>query len=101
MFKPFKLEQEIEDWRRQMAAGGLGSPQVLDELESHLRGEIRMLISTGTRERGAFRLAGLIASNNRIAGCWPLNAVLGINLFLLAFGLLPQFGTAKTRGIYV
>ena len=33
----FNLDQSITEWRRQMVAGGIQSPRVLDELESHLR----------------------------------------------------------------
>ncbi len=31
------LEKEIKEWRRQMLAGGVKEPGVLDELENHLR----------------------------------------------------------------
>jgi hypothetical protein len=33
----FDLEQSISEWRRRMQTGGIGAPDVLDELESHLR----------------------------------------------------------------
>jgi hypothetical protein len=33
----FNLENAIEEWRRQMAAGGVTTPDVLEELENHLR----------------------------------------------------------------
>lgn len=33
----FNLEEAIAEWRRQMAAGGMSDPEILDELESHLR----------------------------------------------------------------
>jgi len=36
----FNLEQAILDWRRQMAASGIKAPDVLDELESHLRDDV-------------------------------------------------------------
>jgi ferritin-like metal-binding protein YciE len=37
MFDP---EQTIAEWRRQMAAGGIKTPEVLNELESHLREDV-------------------------------------------------------------
>src|SRR5688572_28530467 len=33
----FNFEQAISDWRRELGAHGVRSPEVLDELESHLR----------------------------------------------------------------
>jgi hypothetical protein len=36
----FDLDSAIAAWRRQLAAGGVKSAEVLDELESHLRDEI-------------------------------------------------------------
>src|SRR5208282_847396 len=51
------LEHSIAEWRRQMRAAGIASPERLDELESHLREDIRVLLSAGTPEAPAFRLA--------------------------------------------
>lgn len=53
----FNREQAIADWRRQMAAGASPSGAVLDELEDHLREEVRTLVSAGMAEREAFQLA--------------------------------------------
>ena len=53
----FKLDQAIADWRRQMAAAGIKPSKVVDELENHLREDIRMLVSAGTPEGAAFRIA--------------------------------------------
>jgi hypothetical protein len=36
----FDLEQSIAEWRRRLAAGGMTSPALLDELESHLREDV-------------------------------------------------------------
>jgi hypothetical protein len=36
----FNLDQAISEWRQQMAAGGIKAPDVLIELESHLRDEV-------------------------------------------------------------
>jgi hypothetical protein len=53
----FNLEQSIADWRRQMSSAGIKSPELLDELESHLWEEIRKLLSAGVPEVEAFQLA--------------------------------------------
>jgi hypothetical protein len=53
----FDLDQAMSDWRRRMAASGIKSSKVLDELEGHLREDIRALASDGTPEVQAFRLA--------------------------------------------
>ena len=36
----FNLDQAISEWRQQMAAGDIKAPDVLNELESHLRDEV-------------------------------------------------------------
>lgn len=51
------LDQSIAEWRRQMMAGGIQSPQVLDELESHLRDDVDEQMRTGTSAPQAFKLA--------------------------------------------
>jgi hypothetical protein len=43
----FNLDQAIADWRRQMSAAGIKSPDVLDELESHLREDVERRIGAG------------------------------------------------------
>jgi hypothetical protein len=53
----FNLDQAIAEWRRQMAAGGIKSARVLDELESHLRDEIEGQIYSGASEQNAYRAA--------------------------------------------
>ena len=53
----FELDQAIANWRRGLAKGGVRSPAILDELESHLREEICRQVSDGTPEAEAFRLA--------------------------------------------
>jgi hypothetical protein len=53
----FNQEQAIANWRGRLAEGGVRSPAVLDELESHLREEMRRLVSAGTPEAEAFQLA--------------------------------------------
>jgi hypothetical protein len=53
----FNLEQAIGKWREQMRANGMGSPEPLEELESHLRENIRKLRLSGASDREAFRMA--------------------------------------------
>lgn len=51
------LENKIATWRRQMAAGGITTPAVLDELESHLREGLRARLAAGDSEQQAFESA--------------------------------------------
>ena len=51
------LDQSIADWRRQMAAGGIKSHRVLDELESHLRDDIEEQTRSGLDAPQAFKAA--------------------------------------------
>ncbi len=51
------LEQAISDWRRKMFLAGLQRPEVLDELESHLREDVARQIQSGTNEQAAFETA--------------------------------------------
>lgn len=53
----FDLEQSIAVWRRQMAAGGVIDPKVLDELESHLRDEIEQQMKLRSSELEVFEAA--------------------------------------------
>ena len=53
----FNLEQSISEWRRQMAARGIGTPNVLDELESHLRDEVQRQTGSGEPVEKAFEMA--------------------------------------------
>ncbi len=53
----FDLDQAVATWRRQTEGAGLDSPELLDELESHLREEIQKLIKLGMMEPAAFALA--------------------------------------------
>jgi len=52
-----KLESMIAEWRARMAAGGIKSPAVLDELESHLREEVERNLQAGRDEAEAFENA--------------------------------------------
>ena len=50
----FDLEHAISEWRRQLANSGIDSPQVVDELESHLRDDIEQHMRSGVSEAQAF-----------------------------------------------
>lgn len=52
----FDLEKSIADWRRELSRAGV-SPDVIDELSSHLHDEIVALTRDGATEEDAFRLA--------------------------------------------
>jgi hypothetical protein len=53
----FNLDHAIADWRRIMAAAGIQSPDVLDELESHLREDIERRVKAGADAAEVFRIA--------------------------------------------
>jgi len=53
----FDLDQGIAEWRRQMVAGGVKAPEVLDELESHLRDEVEQQEFAGSSPEEAFKVA--------------------------------------------
>jgi type II secretory pathway component PulF len=57
MMPMFNLEQSIAQWRREMAAGGLRSRKVLDELESHLRDDFERRVRSGASGQEAFQFA--------------------------------------------
>ncbi len=42
----FNLEQSIAEWRQQMLAAGPKNPTPLNELESHLREDMRAILAT-------------------------------------------------------
>ncbi len=71
----FDLEQSITEWRRQMLAAGINSPDLLDELESHLREDVAGQVRSGLCEQDAFEIAvrrigqpGELQSEFKIAG---------------------------------
>jgi hypothetical protein len=53
----FNLEHAIAEWRRQLAGGGVRSPEVLDELEGHLRDDVEDQRSRGVSVAQAFENA--------------------------------------------
>ena len=53
----FNIDQAIVEWRKRMAAGGVKTPAVLDELESHLREDIERQVRAGVNAETAFKTA--------------------------------------------
>ncbi|HEX3358383.1 MAG TPA: permease prefix domain 1-containing protein [Tepidisphaeraceae bacterium] len=53
----FDLDHAISDWRQQALSAGIKAPDVLNELESHLRDEIDAFCSSGLSEAQAFETA--------------------------------------------
>jgi len=50
----FNLEQSISEWRRQMQSAGVRNPDIVDELESHLREDWARRVQSGESEEQAF-----------------------------------------------
>jgi hypothetical protein len=53
----FNLKQSICEWRKQMLAAGIKTPEPLEELEIHLREEIELQIKLGSTGQKAFEIA--------------------------------------------
>jgi hypothetical protein len=64
----FDLEKQISRWRQQMLAAGIKSPVPLEELESHLREDISLLVSSGQSEATAFQIAVVRVGNPGVVG---------------------------------
>ena len=50
----FNLEQSIAKWRRQLQSAGVKHPEIVDELESHLREDVARRVQSGESEEQAF-----------------------------------------------
>ena len=50
----FNLEQSISEWRGQMLSAGVKNPDIVDELESHLREDWARRVQSGESEERAF-----------------------------------------------
>jgi hypothetical protein len=50
----FNLEQSISEWRGQMRSAGVKNPEIVDELESHLREDWARRVESGESEEQAF-----------------------------------------------
>ena len=53
----FNLEQSILVWRREMLSAGIKNPEIVDELESHLRDDWARPVQSGESEERAFDAA--------------------------------------------
>ena len=53
----FDLDQAIAEWRSQMVFAGVKAPEILDELENHLRDEIERQEVLGVTKDRAFEIA--------------------------------------------
>jgi hypothetical protein len=86
------LDVKIGGWRLRMAAGGIKSPAVLDELESHLREEIQERLIAGDSAAEAFEFAvarigtakSLRTEFNKVSGATSMPVVIGVGLWTAA-----------------
>ena len=53
----FDLDAELQNWRQGMAAAGLENPDLIRELEEHLREDIEQQVRSGSNESEAFTRA--------------------------------------------
>lgn len=53
----FNLDAAISRWRQDAAAGGINNPEILDELESHLRDDVDTQVRSGFSVEQAFEAA--------------------------------------------
>lgn len=53
----FDVDNAVAEWRHQLIADGIKAPEVLDELESHLREEVDQRMRSGLSEQKAFASA--------------------------------------------
>jgi hypothetical protein len=63
------LDQAIADWRNQLIASGVTTPEVLDELENHLREDVQAQLRAGLKIENAFAIA-----RERLGRCDALQA---------------------------
>jgi hypothetical protein len=73
----FDIDHAILEWRRQLARSGINSPDVLDELESHLRDDLQHEASRSASEAQCFQSAverlgqtGLLKTEFAKVGGW-------------------------------
>lgn len=62
----FNLDHAIARWRQQMAEGGLGQDQILDELESHLREELDSQLRSNLSSQEVFDAAAQRVGEARV-----------------------------------
>ncbi len=90
------LEEKIVEWRKRMAAEGIKKAAVLDELENHLREDIRERLLVGASEEEAFRsaAAGLGSAGslktefNKISGAVSLPVLVSASIWFGAVVLV-------------
>lgn len=92
------LEEQIAQWRKRMAAGGVKTPAVLDELEGHLREEFQARILAGDSEDVALETAAarigsagsLQSEFNKISAAVSLPVLIGVSIWIgaVVFGLV-------------
>jgi len=103
----FNLEKSISEWRQEMLAAGIQTPAPLEELESHLREDVKHRVRSGLSEQQAFEAAvqqiGIshvlktefaktsLLNSRRMAGFRPYMIV--INLILAALLTTPEVVT--------
>jgi hypothetical protein len=101
-----ELDSKIAEWRSRMAAGGIKTPAVLEELEGHLREEIKERLAGGDSEEEAFEVAvvrigtprSLRAEFNKVGSAMPAWArkmnyatCAVVSVFGLVAGLIEMF----------
>jgi hypothetical protein len=98
----FNLDQAMTEWRRQMTAGGVANPAVLDELESHLREDVERQTRSGKDAKRAFEIAvqnigpvGALRNEFRksMAVAIREKLMMGAAILVLAFGIFLSMTT--------
>ena len=87
------LDQLIAAWRHELSAGGIKSPQALDELESHLREDVQRQVKAGATTEQAFASAvrrlgpvdALNAEFRKASGKWLERLMIIVCAILIAF----------------
>jgi len=65
----FDLQCAITTWRQKMSSGGIASPDVLNELEAHLREDVERRMTAGADAQAACEGAtGVIGSAEVLRG---------------------------------
>jgi hypothetical protein len=92
----FNLDQAIREWRRQMTAGGIKTPAVLDELENHLREEVERQMRSGVETEKAFEAAAQKIGpadalkkefNKCTVAAWSEKLMIAVAVLFVAFGI--------------
>src|SRR5258705_1476472 len=89
----FNLEHAVAHWRAELAAAAVRSPEVLDELEGHLRADVAQQVQSGVAPDHAFQLAvrriglpdALGAEFRKVGGTMPQTTMVSVTILLVAF----------------